>query len=283
MNTTMLLMIFISGVCIFLILLSAAAMLKRKDIEEKEEEQVKGLMNKLNHSSVIKSVGNSIPDSQLESIFNRAKNPWRMTLATFQAVRFIGLGFFIILAISGYTFFGFETGLFLFSIGILCYWYPMYYYKAIGDEREAQWNKTYEYIWVIKHNITLYDPAKAYMNVKLYIEKHAPHNQEIIQGFEDFYRYWNQDEIDPYIRRFYPFPVTREITQIIFNMHKTGEFPEEALNSLRSFIVNTQNLTVEKTLSSVSGKATMFSLPFLMFSVIIALMVPLIFQILRFF
>lgn len=283
MNITMITSLLISAICVFLILLSVAAMVKNKKEEEKETKQVKGIINKLNHSNIVASAGKAIPNSELERIFNRAKNPWKMTIATFQAIRFVGLGFFLILSLASYPIAGLEVSIFMFGLGILCFWYPMYYYKAIGDEREAEWNKTYEYIWVIKHNITLYDPAKAYMNVKLYIEKHAPHNKEIIQGFEDFYRYWNTDEIDPYIRRFYPFPVTREINQIIFNMHRTGEFPEEELNSLRSFIVNTQNLAVEKTLSSVSGRATIFSLPFLMFSVIIALMIPLIYQILQFF
>lgn len=155
----------------------------------------------------------------------------------------------------------------------------MYYYKATGDEREAEWNKMYEFIWVIKHNIMLYDPAKAYMNVKMYIQEHAPHDKEIIQGFTDFYEYWSPEAIDPYIERYYPFSVPREITQILFNMNKTGEFPEDQLNSLRQFIINTQDLSVERTLSAVSSKATIFSLPFLMITIILCLMVPLVVEI----
>ena len=61
-------------------------------------------------------------------------------------------------------------------------------------------------------------------------------------------------------------------------MNKTGDFPEDSLNALRGFIINAQDLTVEKTLSGVSGKATIFSLPFMMLSVIVALLVPMVFQ-----
>ena len=259
-------------------------MYREKQLKEEKSKKVKvkGFVNKLNHNDVVSKVTSSLPNSHLEVIFNRAKNPWRMTIATFQFIRYVGLAIGVLIA-AGLAFVGIEYALFALSIGILCFWYPMYYYKAIGDEREAEWNKTYEFIWVLKHNMMLYDPAKAFMNVKLYIQSHAPHNKEIIQGFDDFYRYWDPDEINPYIERFYPFSVTREIYQIIFNMSKTGEFPEDSLNALRTFIINAQNLTVEKTLSGVSGKATIYSLPFLMVSVIVALMIPLIFQILEFF
>lgn len=272
---------------IFLMFFSIAKLARDKQLEKRnkkieEELKQKGFINKMNHNKFVSKFGKTTQNSELEKIFNRAKNPWRMTIPTFQFIRYSGLFLSLIIAAS-LMFINYQYSLFAIGLGVLCFWYPMYYYKAIGDEREAEWNKTYEYIWVIKHNLMLYDPAKAYMNVKMYVQTHAPHNAEIIQGFDDFYRYWSEDGIDPYIQRFYPFSVTREITQIIYNMSRTGEFPEDSLNSLRSFIINSQNLTVEKTLSSVSGQATVYSLPFMMFSVIVALMVPLGYQLLQFF
>lgn len=284
---TKILMLLLFAILVFVIFATIAAIIRQKQID-KEKEQVqkkhyKGLINKMNHSNVVAGMGKLVQDSNLEKIFNRSKNPWRMTIATFQFIRYGGAAAFFIIGLSLLFFLPVEYCIFVMALGVLCWYYPMYYYKAIGDEREAEWNKMYEFIWVIKHNVMLYDPAKAYMETKIYIQKHAPHNLELIQGFDDFYRYWSRDGIDPYIERFYPFSVTREITQIIYNMHITGEFPEDELNNLRQFIINAQNLTVEKTLSAVSGKATIFSLPFLMISVIVALMVPLIFQILEFF
>lgn len=276
------LLLFIA-ILVFLIVFAIGSIIREKQIneEKKKKVKVKGFVNKLNHSETVNKLTSSLPKSNLEKIFNRAKNPWRMTIATFQFIRFFGLLAGVIVGLALLPL-GFEYSLFSLGMGILCFWYPMYYYTSIGNEREAEWNKTYEYIWVIKHNIMLHDPAKAFMNVKLYVAKHAPHNKEIIQGFDDFYKYWNTEQIDPYIERFYPFSVTREIYQIVFNMYQTGDFPEESLNSLRSFIINAQNLTVEKTLSAVSGQATIYSLPFLMISVIVALMVPLVLQIISF-
>lgn len=221
-------------------------------------------------------------DNHIDMIFRTSKNPWGISKETFQFIRFGGLTLSIILAILALIILDFRYSLFILAIGILCVWYPSYYYKAIGEEREAEWGKMYEFIWVIKHNLMLYDPAKSFLNTRDYIKSHAPHNKEIIQGFDDFYNYWNDKNIDPYIERYYPFSIAREIYQIIFNMSQTGEFPEDQLNALRIFVINTQNLKVEQSLSSVSGKATVFSLPFLMISVIIGLMVPLIVQVLDF-
>lgn len=282
MNTIVLLLFV--AVMISLMAFSIVHIYREKQLAEQRKNKIKykGLINKLNHNNLVANATSSLNSSHLEVIFNRAKNPWRMTIATFQFIRYGG--FAICLLFFAILFFiNKEASLFVLGLGILCYWYPMYYYVATGNEREAEWNKFYEFIWVLKHNLMLYDPAKAFMNVKIYIAEHTPHNKEIIQGFDDFYRYWDPDEISPYINRFYAFSVTREIYQIVFNMSKTGEFPEDSLNSLRSFIINAQNLTVEKTLSAVSGKATIYSLPFLMVSVIVALMIPLIFQVVQFF
>ena len=283
MSKDRLILLLFVFVCVFVMCLLLYAILKQraaeKQAEERKSKKYKGIINRWNHSELVEQLGSVIPMGKLEMIFNRAKNPWGMTLTTFQFIRYAGL---VSLTVAGSVLLAVMTwqlGFLCICLGFLCWYYPMYYYRAIGDEREVEWNKMYEFIWVIKHNIMLYAPAKAFMNTKIYIQEHAPHNLELILGFDDFYRKWSTDQIDPYVERYYPFSVPREITQIVFNMSKTGEFPEEELNSLRQFIINTQDLAVEKTLSGVSSKATIFSLPFLMVTVIICLMVPLVIQI----
>lgn len=285
------------GLLIFMLILvligcfMVYSLVRTKQLEDKlseakrkrQENREKGIINRLNESEIVEIVGKFIPMGKLEVIFNRAKNPWGMSLATFQFIRWGCSTLLFAIGLPMFLFAPWQVPVSICMVGGLCWYYPMYYYKAIGDEREAEWNKMYEFVWVIKHNIMLYDPQKAYMNVKTYIQEHTPHNKEIIQGFDDFYRLWHDDEIDPYIEQYYPFSVPREITQILFNMHRTGDFPEQQLNSLRQFIINAQDLTVEKILSTVSTKATSFSLPFLMITVIISLMVPLLFQIIQMF
>lgn len=248
--------------------------------KNKKVHNQKGIINKLNNVDFIQNNNVFTNKSKMEIMFNRAKNPWHMSIATFQFIRYGGtVLFLILLIIELITINNINLTIILALITGVCFTYPVYYYTATGNEREAEWNKFYEFVWVLKHNLMLYDPAKAYINTKIYIQEHAPHDKEIIQGFNDFYNYWHDDYIDEYIKKYYDFSVTREITQIVFNMKQTGDFPEESLNSLRTFIINAQDLTVEKTLSTVSGKATIFSLPFMMISVIIGLGVPLILQI----
>lgn len=277
--------LFLIGLSILMIICSIYGLIvNRKKKKEEKDKKKEGFFESLNSNEAIQDFGQKIGGFQLEKIFDRAKNPWGLTLGTFQLIRYGGLALFFTIAVV--LFFLTRTTsyvVFSFGIGLLCFIYPMYYYKAIGNEREAEWNKFYEFIWVIKHNLMLYDPAKAYLNTKVYIQSHCPHNKELIAGFDDFYKYWNPEYIDEYIEKYYCFSVTREITQIVFNMHQTGDFPDEQLSSLRDFIVNQQNLTVETTLSTVSGKATVYSLPFMLVSVIIGLMIPLIFQVIEFF
>lgn len=249
----------------------------------KPENQGDGIIETMNFSPFIQKAGGKFARdaAKTERLFDAAKNPWGMSVTTFQFIRFVGLLLFSILgliALLGGI--GNEISILLVGVGFICFFYPTHYYKSIAQEREMEWNKMYEYIWVVKNNISMYDPAKAFLEIRDYIASHSPQNKEIISGFNDFYQHWNEDEIDSYIKKYYGQPVPRELFQIIFNMHKTGEFPEMSLNSLRQFIINSQDLNVEKTLASVAGKATIFSLPFMMLSVMVALMVPLIYQLL---
>ena len=281
-TTLLFCLVLVLAFCLLLFALFVETRNEGQKIGKKKKYKGKNIIDTMNHRDWVQNFGKMIPSDGLQKIFNRAKNPWHMNIPTFQCIRYGGLIVGIVGGAITLPTLPWQIGAMFLLCGGLAWYYPMYYYKAIGNEREAEWNKMYEFIWVIKHNIMLYDPAKAYMNVKIYIEQHAPHDKELIQGFEDFYVYWNEDGIDPYIEQYYPFSIPREITQILFNMTKTGEFPEEQLNSLRQFIINTQDLSVEKILSGVSSKATIFSLPFLMITVIVCLMVPLLLQIVSF-
>lgn len=281
------LLILFAAIALMIIIIAIIGIIKnseyKKEIKKKAKEgneEAKSLLEKLNQSSIVVLL-QRLSGSELKEIFYKAKNPWGITPGIFQLIRFGGAALCAI-ASAFCLFIDINISIFILGIAVLFVWYPMYFYKATGKEREEEWNKMYEFIWVLKHNAMLYDPAKTFLNTTKYIQEHAPHDKEIIQGFKDFYDNWNEEEIPEYIHKYYSFPVPKEIYQIIFNMYKSGEFPEDQLNSLRTFIVNHQNLTVEKTLSGVSGKATIYSLPFMMVSVIVALMIPMVFQLIQF-
>ena len=88
----------------------------------------------------------------------------------------------------------------------------MYYYKAIGKEREVEWDKVYEFVWLIKNTAMLYDGRKVCLEVKNYIEAHYPHYKEIISGFDDFYTYWEEGIVPDFIRNIIILPYQKKYT-----------------------------------------------------------------------
>ena len=223
-------------------------------------------------------------EEKWNTLFNNAKNPWGITPTIFRAIRigvfltglFLALMLYLMMDKNYYALFG------LF-ISFLGWWYPMYYYKAIAEERETEWDKMYEFMWVVKHSAQLYDAKKVCLETMRYIQDHYPKYKELITGFKDFYNNWEEDakELPEFILKYYNFPIPKEIYTILFEMQASGISPDQSLDNLRVFALNKHNGKIQKFLSTVPSKATIFSLPFLMISVIIALLVPMIMSLIK--
>ncbi|MGM0197338.1 hypothetical protein [Enterococcus sp. AZ180] len=218
--------------------------------------------------------------AELEKIFKAAGNPWGVSTATFRLVRLGSLvggvivSLFLVLFIPKYAFVG-------IMFGLIGWFYPLYFYKETARERAAEWNRIYEYIWVIKHSCLLYDAKKVFLETRDYIQENNPEKKELINGFNDFYENWDPAKIPDMINEKYPFPIPNEIYNIIFNMNLTGESPDQQLDSLKDYSINKSDGVILEVLSGVEGKATLFSLPFLMLSIILALIVPLFTNIMK--
>lgn len=219
-------------------------------------------------------------NKKLTKLFDNARNPWGITPGIFRAMRITGLSVGIILAIICYITFDASYSVFGILIAALSWFYPMYYYKSVAKEREEEWDKIYEYIWVIKHTTMLYDAKKSCMEIGKYIANHCEY-KEIVRGFKEFYEYWYPKEKSEFITRFYNFSIPKEIFNILFQMEASGHVPEDELDNLRTFAVNKQSAKAKVTLSKVVQYATLFSLPFLMASLIIAIIIPMIFDVMR--
>ena len=223
--------------------------------------------------------------SKWQKLFNNAKNPWGLTPTLFRAIR---LGSIIIGLLISLLFYILMEGKQFVILGLIIsgigWWYPMYYYKEIAKERENEWDKMYEFIWVIKHSAWLYDAKKVCLETKKYIENHYPQYKELISGFNDFYNHWDErsNELPEFILKYYNFPVPKEIYNILFQMQQTGNPPDQSLDNLRVFTLNRHKAKIQKCLSLVASKATIASLPFLMISIIIALLIPMILTVMQF-
>jgi hypothetical protein len=236
-------------------------------------------IDKLNKSYIINKFNNTYDRDDLVKLFNDSKNPWGITPNIFVALRVLSVLIGIILAIVLYACtHQFLNCLFGIMLSFIGWFYPMYYYKAIAKDREREWNKIYEIIWIIKYTSTIYDSKKVFIETRNYLSSHYPKYKEMIQGFDDFYKYWDPDKIPDYIVKYYNFSIPKELYKIMFNMNETGIYPEQNLNNLKNFSINKHNEVIQKVLGNTPSLATISSLPFLMLSVILAILVPLLSQ-----
>lgn len=286
--------IYISLVVVLVLVMMgiATSLLKRKQedstLREDEVDQYSAfvsrsrLVTNLNRNRLINRLGKSKRDGDLIDVFNKSKNPWGITPTIFRAMRTGTIIASLALAAFFFVFLGAnKVALFVLIVGVVLWWYPLYYYKAIGKEREQEWDKIYEFIWVLKNSSMLYDAKKVCLETRDYIQEHYPHQKEIIEGFIDFHIHWEDDEIPEYILKYYNFPIPKELYTILYNMNISGQPPNQNLDNLRSFALNKHNKLIQKTLSQVPTKATIGTLPFLMFSVVIALLIPMMYTFLK--
>lgn len=243
------------------------------------------IINKLNASDAIKDFGSRFENSkELTVLFRKSKNPWNLTHFTYNAIRFGGLAVCIVLALIAYFVVGIEIMILFLIFGFLCFYIPQKKYKDAAADRERQWNQLYQFIWVIKHNATFYDPKKVWLETEAYISSHTKNLPELENGFHDFAEHWNGSYMDDYIHNNYgDFEIPKELFNIMLVSQQTGEYPENELNSLRTIIINKMNFTVQDVLSTVGAKATMSSAPFLLASVALVVIVPVVLQIMEAF
>lgn len=280
--------ILVSTILILIIMGTVTNMWRKKQIRDRVTKEVdkydsfvsdSGIVARLSKSVLVNKIGrtNERAYSELKVLFDKAKNPWGITPTIFRFIRIslftVGLfiGLFLALFFKSY-----DMSFIFLIIGFLGWWYPSYYYKAVAKEREQEWDKIYEFIWIIKNSSMLYDAKKVCLETRDYIQQHYPHHKELIQGFTDFHEHWDEDEIPEYILRHYNFSIPKELYTILYNMNLTGTSPDQNLDNLRAFALNRHNHSIQSVLSGVPSKATLGTLPFLMISVVIALLIPMI-------
>lgn len=245
----------------------------------------KGVITRLNASDKLQLLGSRLPSNNkaLTVLFRMAKNPWGLTISTYNLIRYGGLVICLIIAIPLYLFDVLFSVLFA-GLGACFFIIPIFYYKKCAARRESQWNQLYQFIWVIKHNLSFYDPKKVFLETENYISDHAENLPELVSGFHDFADHWNGSSIDDYLRENYcDFSIPKELLEIVLNSQKTGEYPENELNSLRRIILEKMNFHVQKVLSLVGTTATCYSAPFLLLSVSLVILVPVIISIIKSF
>lgn len=251
--------------------------LDKKKIDKllKTEANAKDLVEKLNNVAFVQAAGSKLSNNaELEKLFRKAKNPWGLTPATYNFIRFGGLGLCTLFAMAFMPLLP-PLSIAFAVFGVGCCFAPPQVYKAAAKEREAQWNQLYQFMWVIEHNLTYYDPKKTWFEVESYISKHSKSLTELTQGFHDFGTHWTGEGMDDYIKETYgEFPIPSQLFNIVQNAQETGEYPKNELDSLRTLIIQRMDFSIKETLSMVATRATLISTPCVLLTVSLIVLVP---------
>ena len=257
---------------------------KRKG-SRKVEVSPESVIRGFNESSFVQDIGSHFGNSNTEVLFRKAKNPMGLTVSTYCFIRYFGLAIGLIVSILIFTFsgnFGFAMMFALF--GIACFGYPKSVYENAAKKRESQWNQFYQFIWVVKHNLSFYDPRTTWLETEKYIREHSNNLPELEQGFHDFAEHWNGTFVDDYIKETYgDFIIPKQLFDVVLTSQLTGEYPDKELNSLRTVIINKMDFHVQEVLSAIGMKATLYSTPFVMASVTLVTLVPVLLDIVESF
>lgn len=281
MSVSMAIAICLIGIIIVLFGLSYKFVTRDNSKNDKNKFDIRNakgsdLVELLNSNKTVQNIGSKFGTNKaLDRLFRTSKNPWHLTPFTFNAIRYGGLVVCLVLGVVGYFIFGISF-LAIFAIfGFLCYFLPNKKYQDAAKEREMQWNQLYQFMWVIKHNASFYDPKKVWNETAKYIRTHTENLPELEQGFADFASSWNGTYVpEEIIKNYGDFSIPKELYEIMLVSQQTGEYPENELNSLREIIINKMDFTVNNIISTVGAKATSVSAPFLLASMFTAVLFP---------
>ena len=97
----------------------------------------------------------------------------------------------------------------------------MYYYKEIGEERELEFNKIYEFIWVFKNNLSLYElkQCKRHQNAKASVKSVNKVNKRLNKSLSrliDQRAFYKADKkFESFKRDNYTFTITTKILGVV--------------------------------------------------------------------
>lgn len=239
-----------------------------------------GFVERINYSENARSFSNLFHNSdKVEKLFRKSKNPWNLTVVSYNFIRY-GLSAAALFVGMATAPFG-LTYTFIFAvIAFMLFFIPKKAYEDAALSRENQWNQLYQFIWVIKHNLSYYDPKKTWLETERYIRDHTDNLPELENGFKDFADHWNDQYIDEYLQEMYcEFTIPKQLLDVVLTSQATGEYPDYELTSLRDIILEKMNFHVQEVLSTVGAKATFYSSPFLLMSMALIMLVPVALQI----
>lgn len=247
--------------------------LSEPDIETKlEQVRFLKIFNKFNNEG-------------LDYLLRVSKNPYHFTPTVFLGIKYVCSILCVIVGLMVYaaTNDGLYLGFFVLS-GFLCFWYPTYYYQDLIRQRERSWNKIYSYIWRVDNDLETNDPKKMCIDMRDYLLDLG--EIEMSQGFNYFYECWpetperSNQSIEEFAKMF-PFQLPKDLYFVILETWKNSTSASQRLENYRRTAILKYEKFSNNILAKVPSTATIYSLPFLLISVMVAILFPAVLDIMK--
>ena len=252
--------------------------IKNNSSLSKEEMQVK-----IEQIEIVKKIS-MLTESRIERLVRLSGNPFNLTPAVFSALIYIVpvISFiaFLIAYIAG------ESSLMILFIIIsfLSFWYPQYLYSERIKSRGNSWFKIQQHIFKIEEELNSNDYKKSLINVSQYLKSIG--EDELSSGLEHMVDLWPDSDSDimeslKEFEKLYPFDIPKDLFNLLVNSERSGLSASKRLKTFKGTIIMKYQKYAEGVLNKIPSTATVASLPFLMFSVIIAMIIPRVFDLMR--
>lgn len=234
--------------------------------------------------SIVKSF-QAFEKNNIETLLRVSGNPYKFSKLTWCLVKF---GVPIAAVIVSFVIYAFTNDVTYAAIpilfGVMAFVYPTYYYKQLILDRERMWNKIHSHIWRISNSLDDNGPKKVCIEMRDYFE--SVNETELALGFETFYELWPDDpdnipEALENLNRNFPFDIPKDLYGILLECWRNTATATERLESFKATCELKYEKYSNELLSKVPSTATMYSLPFLLISVMAAILFPALLDILE--
>ena len=246
----------------------------------KEEMQVK-----VEQLKIVQKVA-SLTETKVEKLVRLSGNPMKLSPAIFAAVSYILPVILLFVAFLFYIANQASMTYFMVMVAVICFWYPTYHYKEQVRMREQAWFKIQQHIFKIEEELASNGYKKSLLNVAIYLKSVG--ETELAAGLEHMVELWpkSDEETQKAITEFeyqYPFDIPRDLFVLLINAEDSGISAASRLEAFKRTVVMKYQKFADEVLSKIPATATCLSLPFLMISVVVAMLVPAIVQLMEMF
>lgn len=278
MDTKLVFIIIALALMIFILFSLIKVRLSMPKDGEEVEITKENYKENLDELKMLKAIEDFDKNNNLDHLFKISRNPWNFNKLTWNLVRYVVPLVCVIACVFIYVI---SSDLFFSVIPMIgafaAFFVPTSHYKGLVKNRERAWNKIVSHLWRVSNSLETNDPKKVCVEMKDYFTKVG--EVELASGFEAFYECWPEtfdgtNEAMQKFEEYFPFEIPKNLYYILLECWRNSAPANERLNNFAKTCEMKYNQYSNELLAAVPSKATMYSLPFLLISVMAAVLFP---------